>query len=241
MFEGKILLVDDQMLAANASILALEKFVSKENIIYVDSSAEAIEVIKSTKLSVVFLDIDMPEMSGFSLAGFIEENMARLPYVFLTGYANFAVESYEYNPVDFLIKPVSVERLQKAFDRIEKKIAKKSEQIMIKTGKNYVAVAPEEIQYIYKEKRRIYIHLSDREYQAHATMDELEKVFDDYGFIRCHQSFIIPLNKIVKIMPSKFGQTYEAFLSNQMVVPVSRNKYPALKEKLSQAGIVIIK
>lgn len=240
--EQKILLVDDRPEAAEASIISLENFVKKENIVYVDHATKAMEILEHTDFGVVFLDIDMPETSGFGLAAYLEENFQNVPYVFLTGYADFALESYEYNPVDFLTKPVTKERLKKTFEKLDKKSeSRDKEQIMIKSGQDYIAVCPEEIQYISKEKRKIVIHLNDKEYQVHTTLDELEKIFEDYGLFRCHQSFLIPLKKIVQVNPSRFGQTYEAVLKNQIVVPVSRNKYSLLKEKLKQIGVLVLK
>ena len=181
-------------------------------------------------------------MNGFSLAAYLEEKHKGLPYVFLTGHADFAAESYEYEPVDFLTKPVDVTRLGKTFERVEKRSSSAAGKVAVRTGSDYVLVAPGEIRYICKEKRKIWIRLKDAgEYQVALSLDELEQIFHDYGFFRCHQSFLIPLSDIRRVSASMFGQTYEALLGEDTLVPVSRSKYAKLKEELKSQGIPFVK
>ena len=73
------------------------------------------------------------------------------------------------------------------------------------------------------------------------SLDELEQIFGDYGFFRCHQSFLIPVGDIRQVSSSMFGQTYEASLEGDTVIPVSRSKYARLKEELKLLGIPFVK
>ena len=242
MYDGLVLLVDDQPLAAEDSIAALKHYVPGEQILYAENAVEAMNILKERPVSLVFLDIEMPDMSGFSLAAYLEENHRGLPYVFLTGHADFAAESYDYEPIDFLTKPVDAARLLRTFERVEKKASPSAGKVAVRTGQDYVLVEPKEISYICKEKRKIWIRLKDgREYQAAVSLDELEQIFCDYGFFRCHQSFLIPLGDIRQVSASMFGQTYEAVLYGDTVVPVSRSKYAMLKEELKHLGIPFVK
>ncbi|MCI9614324.1 MAG: response regulator transcription factor [Dorea sp.] len=242
MYDGLVLLVDDQPLAAEDSAAALKHYVPGEQIIYVDNAADAMKALKERPVSLVFLDIEMPDMSGFALAAHLEAEHEGVPYVFLTGHADFAVESYEYEPVDFLTKPVDTARLGRTFERVEKKTSPSAGKVAVRTGQDYVLVAPKEISYICKEKRKIWIRLKDgREYQSAVSLDELEQIFGDYGFFRCHQSFLIPVGDIRQVSSSMFGQTYEASLEGDTVIPVSRSKYARLKEELKLLGIPFVK
>ncbi|XCP83874.1 LytTR family DNA-binding domain-containing protein [Roseburia hominis] len=243
MYEGRVLLVDDQPIAAEDSISALKHYVPEEQIVYAMDIAKAVKIMDSGLISLVFLDIEMPGMSGFELAAYIEKHHKKVPYVFLTGHADFALKSYDYEPVDFITKPVDVVRLGKTFEKVGKKDTPRgSEKVGVRIGQEYILFEPREILYICKEKRKIWVRLKDgREYQTAMTLDELEKIFCDYGFFRCHQSFVIPLSDIVHVASSKFGQTYEALLENGMVVPVSRNRYGELKEELEALGITFVK
>ena len=101
MYDGLVLLVDDQPLAAEDSAAALKHYVLSGQIIYVDNAADAMKALRERPVSLVFLDIEMPDMSGFSLAAHLEKVHKGLPYVFLTGHADFAVESYDYEPMSF--------------------------------------------------------------------------------------------------------------------------------------------
>ena len=73
------------------------------------------------------------------------------------------------------------------------------------------------------------------------SLDELEQIFCDYSFFRCHQSFLIPLGDIRQVSASMFGQTYEAVINGDTVVPVSRSKYAKLKEELKLLGVPFVK
>lgn len=242
MYDGLVLLVDDQPLAAEDSIAALKHYMSGEQILYAENAESAVRMLEERSVSLVFLDIEMPDMSGFGLAAYLEEKHKGIPYVFLTGHADFAAESYEYEPLDFLTKPVDVARLGKTFERVEKRNAPSAGRVAVRTGQDYVLVDPKEIRYICKEKRKIWIRLKDeREYQVALSLEELEQIFCDYGFFRCHQSFLIPLRDIRQVSASMFGQTYEAVLGEDCVVPVSRSKYAKLKEELKLLGIPFVK
>ncbi len=242
MFEGFILLVDDQPAAAENSIAALKHYVPQEQILYTKDPAYALELINTRPVSLVFLDIEMPGANGFTLAKYVEKHHKGLPFVFLTGYAHFAAESYEYEPVDFLTKPVDIKRLGKTFERVERKGAHEVGKVAVKAGSDYVFVEPRHMLYICKEKRKIWIRMKDgQEYQVASSLEELERIFIDYGFFRCHQSFLISLSSITQVSSSKFGQTYEARLSGGTVVPVSRGKYAKLKEEIERLGIPFVR
>ena len=238
MNKERILLVDDQPSAAEASILAISHFIPIENILHVSTAAQAIKTLDGEPLSLVFLDIDMPDTNGFSLAAYIEAHRKGLPYVFLTGYADFAAKSYDYEPLDFLTKPIDLVRLHKTFDRFRRRPSSPVVgKIAIHTKQDYIFIDPQEILYIAREKRKNLIHCRDGQVQPVASsLDELEVIFSDYGFFRCHQSFLIPLGQISSLRASDFGQTYEALIGGT-VIPVSRSKYLALKEALSSQGV----
>ena len=89
MFEGLVLVVDDQPIAVEDSIAALKHYVSEEQILYTAYASKAVQFMDTRPVSLVFLDIEMPDTSGFALAAHIEEYHKEIPYVFLTGHADF--------------------------------------------------------------------------------------------------------------------------------------------------------
>lgn len=243
MFEGYVLLVDDQPIAAEDSVAALSCYVKPEQVLFAENVETAREILRTRPVQLAFLDIEMPDEGGFWLASYIEEHYNGLPYVFLTGHADFALESYEYEPLDFLTKPVDIKRMGRTFERLERKAdSGKEEKIAVRTGADYIFLTVGEILYICKEKRKILIHMKDGVcYQTSFTLEELERIFSSYRFFRCHQSFLIPLENIREVGSSKFGQTYEAVLDDGTVVAVSRSRYGRLKEELKQMSIPLVK
>lgn len=244
MFDGLVLLVDDQPLAAENSIAALKQYVPEDMILFTDDPIHAQHLIDTMLVSLVFLDIEMPDVSGFKLAEHMETMKKGIPYVFLTGHADFALESYDYEPVDFLTKPVDLLRLEKTFERVNNWKRENSDcgKVAVRTGQDYVLVDPQEILYICKEKRKVWIRMKNgQEYQVALSVEELERIFVDYGFFRCHQSFLVSLTNIQRVYASKFGQTYEAELVGGVRVPVSRSKHARLREELEGLGIPFVK
>lgn len=243
MFEGKILLVDDQPVAAQDSIAALEHFAQAGQILFAEDAGKARRILDTEPVRLAFLDIEMPGGDGFSLAAYIEREHPGLPYVFLTGHADFALESYEYEPVDFLTKPVDIRRMERTFEKVRRRTdAPRQEKIAVRSGSDYLFLEPGQILYICKEKRKVQIHMKDGSTcQTSHTLEELERIFKEYHFFRCHQSFLAPLANIRAAGASRFGQTYEAGLEGGVRIPVSRSRYGKLKEEMERQGLSFLK
>lgn len=234
-----ILLVDDQELPARDSIRALEHFWPRDSIHYVSTPAEAMDYLRERGADLVFLDIDMPGTSGFSLASYLDAHHKGTPYVFLTGYPNFAAESYDYTPMDFLTKPIDLVRLQRTFDRLNKTPeTPETGRIALHTKQGYTLVDPCNILYAGKIHRKIVLQCRDgSQIPVSASLEELEVILSDWGFFRCHQSYLVRLADIREIVPSSFGQTYDAVLSDGTAIPISRGKNPLLREALKKQGV----
>lgn len=242
-YEGLILLVDDQPAAAADSVAALKHYADPEQILYAPNAEQAVRILESRRVSLVFLDIEMPQTNGFALAAWLEKEHRDIPYVFLTGHVDFAAQSYDYEPADFITKPVDVERLGRTFEKVLKKeTVKSTEKVGVRAGQEYVMISPRSIRCFYKERRKIWMEFKDgTRCQVSSSMDELEQIFAEYGFFRCHQSFLIPVSDIVSVGSGTFGQTYEAVVDGNMHVPVSRGKYAALRKELELLGIPFVK
>jgi DNA-binding LytR/AlgR family response regulator len=235
----KVLVLDDDKNSLRLSREAIGEFVLEEHIYCAENAIEAIRIMESKPINLAFIDIEMPDISGFSMAEYIKQSQSHIKYVFLTGHTDFGAESYDYEPFDFLTKPLNILRLKKTFERYENSCSSYSkERIAIETDAGFILISPSEINYIVKDKRDIkIICTNNRTYLVHYTLDNLEVVFGEYGFFRAHQSYIIPLSKIASVLPSIFGKTYEAVLSDGEHVPVSRSRYPKLREYLASNGI----
>lgn len=242
----RVLIVDDDPNSLRLSRQAMEQLVDPAGIQCAQTAAETMQVLSQQPIDLVFLDIDMPDTSGFAIADYLRQHYPRIQYVFLTGYVDFAVRSYDYEPMDFLIKPIDLMRLQKTLERYESREWQQPqdysrERIAVDTSLGFVLLFPTEISYIAKEHRLVKLHCLDgREYAVRHSMDELEGIFSDFGFFRIHQSYLVPLGNIVSVCPTRFGKTYEAVLNDQTHLPVSRDKYQKLRAHLINRGVQFI-
>lgn len=241
-----ILIVDDDENSLRLSLTAMEALTDPARIHCARTAAETMVALAAEKIDLVFLDIDMPDTSGFSIADYLRQNYPQIKYVFLTGYVDFAARSYDYEPLDFLTKPIDLMRLRKTLERYESRSQQQGadysrERIAVETSIGFVLLSPSEISYAGKEHRAVKLYRTGgEEYVVRHSLDELESIFSDFGFFRIHQSYLASLSNIISVQPSRFGKTYEAVLSDQTRLPVSRDKYQKLRSFLISKGIQFI-
>lgn len=166
------------------------------------SAAEAMQLIDSEAIDLIYLDIDMPEMSGIDMA----RSLKNAPLIILvTGNDDFALEAFELQAVDYLLKPVDKIRFLQATDRAysiferTQGVAASSEFLFVKQGARLVKVVYWEIHYI--EAQADYIHMvtADKKFLVHSTMRNMEKKLPRNNFMRIHRSFIINLHHLDEI------------------------------------------
>ena len=239
----RVLVLDDEPVSMEQTQAALKAFLPEENIFCAASTVEAMRILEFHPVEIVFLDIEMPDTDGFSVAEYIHESYPHVKVVFLTGHVELGAKSFDYEPFDFLGKPIDVMRLRKTLDRFEaskRDSAFSKELVAVDTGTGLVMLAPSDILYIAKEKRRTVIHCAGQDYTVPYSLEEMEAIFSDYGLFRTHQSVLVPLSKIISVRSAEFGKTYVATLSGGVQVPVSRIQYSKLRGHLTAQGIRIL-
>lgn len=239
----KVLILDDDQTSLNHSKSAFLSYIPEANIYGATSTVEAMRVLESRPVDMAFLDIEMPDTDGFSVAEYVHSTYPQIKVVFLTGHVELGAKSFDYEPFDFLGKPIDIMRLRKTLNRYEasQDAAKaKSELVAVDTGTGLVLLSPADILYIAKEKRKTVIHCAQKDYTVQYSLEEMEAIFGDYDMFRTHQSFIVPLSKIVSVQPAEFGKTYSVKLTDGTVVPMSRIQYGKLRGHLTSTGIRIL-
>ena len=108
-----VLILDDEPASLEESRLAMKEYVKEENIICCTSAVETMRVIESRPVNLAFLDVEMPGTNGFTMSEYIHTKQPAMKYVFLTGHTELGAVSYDYEPFDFLSKPIDIVRLQK--------------------------------------------------------------------------------------------------------------------------------
>lgn len=204
----------------------------------------ALRFLEDRRVDVMFSDIQMDGGTGFELAEAVHRRYPDLLVVFLTGYASFALDGYLYGPVDFLVKPVSRERLEQTLERVRERLSRASgpaqaPRVGIATEGGYRIADPAEIAYLEKDERRVKILWKDgsRDHTG-KSMQEMEEILLDYGFFRCHQSYLVPLGDIESIRKESFGRSYRVLLRGVPGgLPLSRQKYYELRDLLRERGV----
>ena len=235
------IIIEDEPLAQDL----LEKYIKKLPYLSLigkfDDAIDGIEGIKKLKPNVVFLDINMPEMTGFELLSIVESNSK--PAVIITsGYPEFALESYTYNVVDYLLKPIPFEKFLRAINRLRERLEiglqtggnnnsniAASDDVFLRVGKKTFRFFWEEIFLIEGMKDYLKIHTSNKIHIIHMTMKAMEELVPKNKFIRVSRSFIlnkdfirsIEGNQIELISGSKvdIGVTYREEVILRLNIP----------------------
>jgi DNA-binding LytR/AlgR family response regulator len=195
------IVIDDDKLSRKV----LEEFVARTDFLNLTHSlSNAIEAInlfnEKADIDLIFLDIEMPEMSGIEFLGSLDEAPE---VIIVSSKEKYALESYEYDVTDYLLKPVSYGRFFKAADKVRHKLLQKdsienkgNEEIFIKKNSSLVKLKFDEILWIEAMENYVVIHTFDDKFTIHFTMKAIGEKLPPKEFIRVHRSFIINLKKV---------------------------------------------
>ena len=199
----KCIIVDDEPLAIEVIESHLEKINDIEIVAKCESAVEAFEILRKKKIDLIFLDIQMPELTGIDFI----KSISNPPKVILTtAYRKYALEGYELDVVDYLLKPISFERFMKAINKYYKtagnefKVVQQENNeenfIYVKENKKSIKLDFAEIRYIESMKDYATIYTDNKKVITKITMNELEEKLPPNKFIRIHRSFIVSIPKI---------------------------------------------
>ena len=196
----KCIIVDDEPPA----IRLIEKFVEKvpflEKTAVFSDALKALEFLNTNNIDIVFLDIQMPQITGLQLAKIIPKE---IKIIFTTAYPDFALNGFELNAVDYLLKPISFERFYQAVDKL-KTVSKSTPSftenafLFIKTdGKNkFSKVNIKDILYVEGLQNYVCIHLKGKQVIHHSSLKSILESLPSQDFIQIHKSYIIAINQI---------------------------------------------
>lgn len=192
----KAIIVDDEPKAIELLKGYLQHFKSIELKKTFRNGLKAIEYLSEEQIDLIFLDINMPHISGISLSKMIPH---RTKVIFTTAHSEFAVESYEVDTVDYLLKPISLERFTKA---LSKALPNQSSQsstgskiLLLKSGQENHRVVADEINYMEKDGNYMIYHLNDKKILVRETVSNALNRLPD-NFLQIYRSYIINTEKI---------------------------------------------
>ncbi|UXP32407.1 LytTR family DNA-binding domain-containing protein [Reichenbachiella agarivorans] len=232
----KCLIIDDEPLAINVIKNFLENFDQFELSGTCPDAVEAFNYLSKNEVDVIFLDINMPKMSGLDFL----KSLAKPPLVVITtAYREFAVESFELDVVDYIVKPFSLQRFMKTINRIEQRLGEKKvsktdsiiateherAHVFFKVDKKMVKVYLDEILYIESLKDYIRIKTYDESLINHNNLVSVAELLPPDEFVRIHRSYIIAIKK-VKVID---GNQVEV---GDKLLPIGRNYQKDVKDML---------
>jgi DNA-binding LytR/AlgR family response regulator len=202
----KCIIVEDEILAQDVIKSHLAKIGRLELAGVYRNAPEAEAALKTQEIDIMFLDIRLPGMSGLQFLSGLKES----PLVVLTtAYAEYALESYEFNVIDYLLKPISFERFSRAVNKIldgrlfsaagKEADPFSDDHIFIRSNSKFFRVNFSEILYIQGMKDYLKIYTPDYALITHQTMNDIEKSLPARQFIRVHKSYIVALRHIRSI------------------------------------------
>ncbi|WP_293945695.1 MULTISPECIES: LytR/AlgR family response regulator transcription factor [unclassified Sphingobacterium] len=226
------LIIDDQLLsrAVLKEMIALDQ--SLKLVGECTNALDALKELQSNKIDLVFTDIAMPGMSGMELAERLKGTRPLI--IFTTSLPQYAVDAFNLNVVDFLVKPIGASSFLKAVEKAkvmfslteeQANVSRNSEFIFIRVSNTLKSIKTSEIFYLEAKGDHVKFYLQDQIYSIHSTLISVEQKLPVDVFFRVHRSFIINLNKIDKIE----GGT---LIINKQLVPIANAYRTALYKRL---------
>jgi two-component system, LytTR family, response regulator len=241
------ILIDDEPLARSLVREYLEAYPQIEIVQECGDGFEGLKAITQHHPDLIFLDVQMPKINGFEMLELLDQPPA---VIFTTAFDEYAMRAFDAHAIDYLLKPFSQERFNKALDKwllqqdraealkntqalLETAAAypERQDRIVVKTG-NKIRIIPEaDIWYLEADGDYVTVHTPDGKFLKSKTMQHFENILDPKKFVRVHRSYIIQLQQMVRLEPYE-KDSHVAILKSGAQVPVSRSGNARLKQVL---------
>ncbi len=247
----RVLISDDEEPARKKMLRLLENYEQLEVVGIAEDGLQALDSIVELEPDVVFLDVEMPGLNGLEVVQNLPKNLHPI-IVFATAYQEHAVKAFELNSIDYLLKPVTKERLHSTIEKIQKNLSlheshklpidelnhqlqqngfQFNNKIPIPTADRYKLVDLEDIILVQVEERLTHIFTTDKRFMVNQTLEQFEKKLPTNTFVKVNRSAIVNLTH-VKEFVIWFGHRLKLILTNGMEVICSRERSKSLKQML---------
>jgi two-component system LytT family response regulator len=239
------LIVDDEDLARHVLRELLQAHPEIRILAECANGFEAVKAIAEHKPDLVFLDIQMPKLTGFDVLELIETDIA---VVFVTAYDQYAMRAFEVHAVDYLLKPIGRERFEEALGRAKKRMGEKKppalelaaaarapqqflERMVVRDGTRVTLIPVAKLDYVEAQDDYVALASQGKKHLKQQTIASVEAGLDPERFVRIHRSYIVNFERVVRIEP--YGKDSRlAILADGTRLPVSRAGYARLKSLL---------
>lgn len=221
----RCVIIDDEELARGL----IKSYVDKLNYLQLigcfENPLEALSTLKTENVDLLFLDIQMPEIRGTEFAKTLPD---RLKVIFTTAYSEYALEGFELNAIDYLLKPITFERFLKAVSKIEpaSSVAADGGSITVKSGYDLHKVALSELIFIESDSEYAIYHTANQgRLMSNQSLKKLEDLLPNDLFIRVHRSYIVNKSRVTAL------KGRDLYIGEQMI-PVSDSYYEKVKQAI---------
>lgn len=247
----RAMIVDDEELARQVLREFLAAHADIELAAECANGFEAVKAAAEQKPDLIFLDIQMPKLDGFEVLELIGMDAA---IIFVTAFDNHAIRAFEVHAVDYLLKPIAVNRFEAALARARERIENKSlsaapkaselaaaarpssqylDRIPVRDGTSVFIIPVAKLDYVEAQDDYVALASQGKKHLKQQTISSLETALDPSRFLRVHRSYIVNLERVVKVEP--YGKdSYVAVLNNGVQLPVSRAGYSRLRSFLDR-------
>lgn len=240
----KALIVDDEPLARAYLRRLLEEHSDVEVLGEAESAARALPLAEDLAPDVIFLDIQMPGLTGLQLAEALRQSCPKVLVAFVTGYSEHAVTAFEHAALDYLVKPVGSERLARTLERVRERLASGAvegpepelpltplKRLPIRRDYSVLLPRVEEVRCAVAQDKRVVVRTAAGEFRTYYTLAQLEKLLPPELFLRVHDSAIVNLEAVEELLYLG-SHAYAIRLAGDVQIPVSRTRFSVLQERL---------
>lgn len=241
------LIVDDEELARHVIRELLIPHTEIKLLAECANGFEAVKAFAEHKPELVFLDVQMPKLTGFDVLELIGENAC---VIFTTAYDQYAMRAFEVHAVDYLLKPIGKQRFEEALDHAKRRLGEKMpsaqqladaarpsqqflERVVVKDGTRVTLIPIAKLDYVEAQDDYVALASQGKKHLKQQTIASLEACLDPKSFVRIHRSYIVNLERVARIEP--YGKDSRlAILSDGVRLPVSRAGYARLQSLLAE-------
>jgi len=240
----RTIIIDDEPLATGLIQEYLDEYKDFELLAVCHDGFEGLKAIQKHQPDLIFLDVQMPKISGFEMLELLEELPA---VIFTTAFDEYAMQAFEVHAVDYLLKPFSQERFNKSLEKYRQsglsqnvegllkndsmEMKEYLSRIVLKDRNNIKIIPTVEIQYLEANDDYVNIYTKEGKFLKNKTLSYFEKHLDTEAFVRVHRSYLVKIAEITKIEAYK-KDSHILLLKSGEQIPVSKTGYPKLKAVL---------
>jgi two-component system LytT family response regulator len=243
----RALIVDDEELARHIIRELLQPHSEIEVAAECSNGFEAVKAYSEHKPDLIFLDVQMPKLTGFDVLELIGEDIS---VIFVTAYDQYAMRAFEVHAVDYLLKPIGKKRFEEALERAKSRLGEKMpsaqkladsarppqqflERIVVKDGTRVTLIPVAKLDYVEAQDDYVGLTSQGKKHLKQQTIASLEACLDPNFFVRIHRSYIVNLERVARIEP--YGKDSRlAILNDGARLPVSRTGYARLQSLLDE-------